>query len=283
MSSSNKGRLYTLGAALLWGLAGVCVKSITWSSVSLMAFRSLVSLLMLFAIRKSKKIRFSKENILGGISTSLTGVLYMQAIKLTTAGAAIVLQYIAPILVFLYAVIFQHRKAKLYEAVLTLLVFSGIAFCFADSLDPSMLLGNLLGIISGFTFAAQIIFMASENADSDDCLIIGNLISFVCFLPFMFFDKGLSFSKQNIVWVLILSVFQYGLANIFFSRGIRLIDKVESTVILTIEPIFNPIPVAIICGEMMGLKAITGSVIVIICVTLYGLIPSIIEKRKANS
>lgn len=281
MSSTAKGRLYTLGAALLWGLAGVCVKSISWSSPSLMSFRSLISLIMLLLIKRSFKITFSKENILGGISTALTGVIYMQAIKLTTAGAAIVLQYIAPILVFLYAVIFQHRKAKVYEVILTFLVFAGITFCFADSLDPTKVLGNILGIVSGFTFAAQIIFMASEKADSDDVIVIANIISFVCFLPFMFFDKGLTFSSQNIFWVLILSIFQYGLANIFFSRGIRLIDKVESTIILTIEPIFNPIPVAIICGEMMGAKAIIGSVIVILCVTLYGIIPSLLAKRSA--
>lgn len=281
MSSALKGRLYTLFAALLWGLAGVCVKSITWSSLSLMSFRSLISLIMLFTVNKSFKISFTKENILGGIATALTGVLYMQAIKLTTAGTAIVLQYIAPILVFLYAVIFQHRKAKAYEVILTALVFSGIVLCFADGLDPTKTLGNILGIVSGFTFAAQIIYMASENANSDDVLKIGNLVSFICFLPFMFFDKGLSFSTQNLVWVLILSIFQYGLANILFSRGIRLIDKVESTIILTIEPIFNPIPVAIICGEMMGVRAIAGSAIVILCVTLYGVIPSLLAKKNA--
>ena len=70
-----------------------------------------------------------------------------------------------------------------------------------------------------------------------------------------------------------IGIFQYGLANITFSKGIQLIDSVEASLLLTIEPVFNPIPVAIICGEHMGVLAIAGSAVVIISVALYSLLP----------
>ncbi len=277
------GRLLMAATAILWGLAGVCVKSITWSSFSLMAVRSLISLLMLVAVKKSFRAKLTKANILGALAMSATGILYVESIKLTTAGTAIVLQYIAPILVFLYSVIFQKRKAKLSEAVITLAVFGGCVLSFADSLDPTRIAGNILGILSGITFAAQIIIMNNENSNSDDCLYLSNIISFVVCLPFMFFDSGLSLDKKNIIWVLVLGIFQYGLANILFSRGIKRVDKLEGSLILTIEPIFNPIPVAIICGEKMGKLAIAGFAVVVVFVTLYALLPAIEERLKKKA
>lgn len=276
----NLGRLFIVLTALLWGLAGVCVKSITWSSFSLMAVRSVISLLMLSAVKKSFKAKLSKANILGAVAMSATGILYVEAIKLTTAGTAIVLQYIAPILVFLYAVIFQKKKAKFSEAVITLAVFGGCVLSFADSLDPTRIVGNILGLLSGITFAAQIIIMNNESSDSDDCLYLSNIISFAICFPLMFFDKNLSFDLKNIVWVLILGIFQYGLANILFSRGIKRVDKIEGSLLLTIEPIFNPIPVAVFCGEKMGKLAIAGFAVVVFFVTLYGLLPVLEKKIK---
>ena len=278
----KKGRLYMLAAALGWGLAGVCVKSITWGSLPIVAVRSFVSFFMFIIVRGSFKLNFSKVNILGAVTGAATGILYLQAIKLTTAGNAIVLQYIAPILVFLFAVIFQHRKPKVIETILTIAVFGGIVLSFSDSLDASHVLGNILGLASGFTFAAQIIILNDEKSDSEDSLIMSCLLSLIITLPFLLTDKTLEFTAKNIFWVMVLAVVQYGFSNIMFSRGIDLVDKVEGSLILTIEPIFNPIPVAIICGEMMGIRAILGSIIVIVCVTLYGLIPTIEERKRAK-
>lgn len=212
---------------------------------------------------------------------SATSILYIQSIKLTTAGTAIVLQYVAPILVFLYSVLFCRRRAKLSEVVLTLCVFGGIVLSFADSLDPTMVVGNLLGLASGFAFAAQIIIMNRESTDSQGALILSCIICFCISLPFTFTDPNLVFDATNVIWVLVMGILQYGLANVLFSYGIKRIDSVEASLILTIEPIFNPIPVALFCGETMGPLALAGSVIVIVCVTLYGLLPTL-RKRRAH-
>ena len=75
--------------------------------------------------------------------------------------------------------------------------------------------------------------------------------------------------------LLILAIFQYGLANILFSIGIKKTDSVEASLLLSIEPVFNPIPVAIFCGEHMSGLAIFGSAIVIVSIALYSLLPKL--------
>ena len=282
VKSTAAGRTLLIITAVLWGLAGVCVKSIGWGTMSVVAARSIICLAMLFAVKRSIKVHLSLWNIMGALMMSATGMLYVQSIKLTTAGTAIVLQYIAPILVFLYAVVFQHRKVKISELLITVAVFGGIVLSFADQLDATHIFGNLLGLASGFTFAAQIVIMNRRDTDSDDTIVISCLLSLIISLPFVFFDKNLVFDVKNVVWVLILGVFQYGLANLTFSFGIHNVEKVEASLLLTIEPIFNPIPVAIFCGEKMGTLAIIGFAIVIFFVTLYGLLPTIESKLKAR-
>ena len=273
MKAKQKGgRLLIVAAALLWGLAGVCVKSITWGTMALVLARSLLTLPILFLFKKTKGIHPNRTNLLGAAAMTATGMLYIQAIKLTTAGTAIVLQYIAPILVFLYCVLFQKRKATLAEILITLAVFSGIVLCFSDSLDMTQVLGNVLAILSGFTFAAQILVMNGEGSDSSDCLILSCLMSIVIALPFVIFGEPLSFDRDNLIWVCVLGIFQYGLANALFGVGIKRTDAVESSLILTLEPVFNPIPVALFCGEMMGTRALIGAGIVVLALAAQALV-----------
>ena len=190
------------------------------------------------------------------------------------------LQYIAPILVLLFMVLFRHRKVRLSEVLITLAVFLGVVLSFADSLDPTRVVGNVLGLLSGFTFAGQIIVMSREGTDTMDSLILSCILSFLVAFPFVFGDPNLVLDVKNIFWVIVLGVFQYGTANALFGYGIRRMDNVEASLLLTIEPVFNPIPVALLLGERMGTLAVLGSVIVIFFVTLYGLLPTLRERRK---
>ncbi|MCF0228149.1 MAG: EamA family transporter [Parasporobacterium sp.] len=279
MKDAAKGRIFIILTAVLWGMAGICVKSISWGTPGIVAARSLISLIMLFAVKRNFRLRFTKVNILAALAMSVTSILYILAIKRTNAGTAIVLQYVEPILVLLFAVIFQKRKVRKTEVLLILLVFAGCVLSFADSLDFSHILGNIMALASGFTFAAQIIIMNGSECDTQDCTIISNFICFAVCIPFVIFGKPLSFGASDIMWVLVLGIFQYGAANILFSKGVQLVDKVECSLLLTIEPIFNPIPVAIFCGEKMGGLAVIGSAAVIAGVALYALLPKLESRR----
>lgn len=271
LSEHTKGRILIVSTALLWGLAGVCVKSIPWSSFSIMAARCLICTVILWIDRRGKRLHITKKNLLGAAMESLTGILYMSSIKLTTAATAIVLQYTAPVLVFLYTVVFRKRRPRLSQILITLAVFGGCALSFADRLAPGNLLGNVLGLASGFTFAAQIVIFSDKTTDSDSGILLGNILSFAVCLPFLFFDRNLDLSGKTIFWVLVLGVFQYGLANLCYTHGCRRLDETETSLLLTLEPIFNPIPVWLVTGEKPGPLALAGFAVVIAGVTAHTL------------
>ena len=280
ISNRNIGRIYIVLTALLWGLAGVCVKSIPWSPFCIMAARCAISILILGAGRRSFRVHVTKKTLLGAAMESLTGILYMSSIKLTTAATAIVLQYTAPVLVFLYTSLVQKIKPRISEVLITLCVFGGCALSFADDLAPGNLLGNLLGLASGVTFAAQIIIFSDPAADAGSGVMLSNMLSFLVCAPFLFISWPLDLSANTLFWVLVLGVFQYGFANLFYSRGCGRLKQTETSLLLTIEPIFNPIPVWLVTGERPGTLALIGFAVVIAGVTAHTLLSAEKTERK---
>ncbi len=85
---------------------------------------------------------------------------------------------------------------------------------------------------------------------------------------------GLSFFRASlivIIAVLFLGAVQIGLAYIFFAEGTKYTPPVPACLISTIEPVLNPIIVAIIWNEVMAPVSLVGAAIVVIAVLLYNI------------
>ena len=87
------------------------------------------------------------------------------------------------------------------------------------------------------------------------CLVMG--------LPFIF-DQP--FTLNNILLILGLGVFQIGISFVFYTLAIPHLSAVEIIVIMAIEPILNPVWVALFAGETPGFYAIIGSAIVMVAI-----------------
>ena len=283
--TSLAGQMMILSAALLWSTAGILVKLIPWSSFSIASVRGLICMLVLLALRllRSRKggcvpVRFTKHNIAAGAAMFSTGLLFMAANKLTTAANAIVLQYIAPILIMIYTAVVQKKKPTAMEISLTAVVFVGCVLAFCDKLGGSGTLGDILALISGFTFAALIVINRMDKTQPEDGQIIGCGMSFICCLPFMSGDGNLAITWESVGAMLALGLIQYSLANIMFAKGIKKSDPVTASIILTMEPIMNPVWVFLLKGEAPGALALVGFVLVVAAVTLQSLLP-ILRRR----
>jgi drug/metabolite transporter (DMT)-like permease len=278
--SSLSGQLMILSAALLWSTAGILIKLIPWSGFSIASIRGLICTLALLAFRQLRRrtgryvpVRFTKHNIAAGVALFLTGALFMVSNKLTTAANAIVLQYIAPILILIYTAVVQKRRPTAMEISLTAVVFIGCVLAFCDKLGGTGTLGDILAIISGFTFAALIVINRMEKTQPEDGQIIGCALSFICCLPFVFTDSKLIITWESVGAMLALGLIQYSLANILFGKGIKKTEPVTASIILTMEPIMNPVWVFLLQGEAPGALALVGFVLVVTAVTLQSLLP----------
>ncbi len=281
-----EGNLIILVTALLWSTGGFLIKFIPWGTLSIASLRGLAGVAFLLAVRllrrrkgKVQPVRFSRYNVAAGAAMFTTSALFLAANKLTTAANAIVLQYIAPILILLYTAFVQKRKPTKAEVLLTILVFFGCVLAFSDKLGGSGTLGDCLALLSGFSFAALILISQKKETQAEDGQIIGCGMSFIVGLPFLLTDQSIAFVPENIAAMLALGFLQYSLPSFLFAKGVKMTHPLAASIILTAEPIMSPVWVFLFLGELPGTLAIVGFVLVISAVTLQSLIP-LLRKPK---
>ena len=274
-ANTKRGPLFMIGASLCWSLGGLCISFIPWGPMSIIGIRALLGAIVLVISQRSLKIKFSKGNIIAALCLSVTTILFVFANKLTTAAAAILLQYSAPIFIILVELIFYKKKPKLSEILVVSVTLMGMLLFFADKLGEGNMLGNILAIISGMSYAGVFVCNNRKDVDTKEAILLGFIINVTIGLPFAFFQVTADLTAW--IFMLILGIVQVGLAYICFSEGIKHTSALLACLITAMEPILNPLWVALVIGEIPGVFSIIGGVIILLAIGIYNLW---LEKRN---
>jgi len=150
------------------------------------------------------------------------------------------------------------------------LVFGGILCFFFDKISLQGQVGNVLAIISGALYAFVFLIKKMKNGDFESSIIISEIVSFLILIPWYF--KETDYAPSNFLLIVVMGVVQMGIAYIFLAKGLERVPPVAASLTSTIEPILNPIWVAIFYGEIISPLAVAGAVIVIVSSTVYNMI-----------
>lgn len=263
----KKGALYILCAALCWSTSGVLIKVIPWNAMAIAGLRSFFALIFSLIVVKDRKIRFTRSNILGSLCMCAATYFYILAVKMTTAANAIVLQYTAPVFIIIISTLFLGKRATRLDICAVIFILFGIGLFFFDSLGAGQLLGNIIGLLSGITFAGVFLCNSMEGSTPQQTLILAHALGCVIGLPFAFFESQL----PPVSWIAIvcLGVFQTGLAYFLLAKGSLYTPPLFASLISCVDPILNSLWVMLIIGERPGGWATAGITIVILGVILY--------------
>lgn len=211
----------------------------------------------------------NKTVIFGAICNTVMALSFVMANKMTTAANAIVLQFTEPVFVILLMWALYKKKPGKEAVVTCVVVMCGILCFFFESLSSGGMAGNLLAIFSGFTYALVMMMKEFPGASFESSLMISNVMSMFIGIPSYMKETDNSLT----VWIaiLVLGVVQFGFAYIFLSRGLDRVTPVTASLTSTIEPILNPILVAVFYGETVGVLALVGAVLVVGSATAYNL------------
>ena len=272
------GILCVFLSAVLYSIGGLCIKFIPWNGMSINGARNLISIVVIscYLLLTRHKLRLNRFVLLGALCVCGTNVLFCLANKLTTAANTIVLQFTAPIFVLVLSVLFWKKKPQKLVLATCALVLAGVLCFFLDSLEMGGMLGNALALLSGLSYAG--VFLLNDLPDSDPISSVfwGDVLSVILGLPFLLQETA--FAPSVITSVLILGAFQVGLAYILMCIGLQTTPAVTASLISGIEPILNPVLVAVFYGEPVGSMALVGAVIVIGSVIGYNVI-----RAKSNA
>jgi drug/metabolite transporter (DMT)-like permease len=276
LAENRKGPVYIMLASICWSFGGVFIKFIPWGAMSIVGLRALFAAIVFVIYRRSFKLEFTLGNILTAICLSSTTVMYVYANKLTTAAAAILLQFTAPVFIILIYLIFYRKKPTPSAVIAVLITLLGMWLFFADTLDAGAFWGNIMALISGLSMAGVYVCNKRPDTNPENALFLGFLINSCIGLPFVFSEVTADTSAW--VAVVILGIVQVGLAYVFFSKGIKKTPALLGCLISAIEPILNPIWVLLagILGllpelEIPGRYALMGGAVIILTVVGYNI------------
>lgn len=265
MTQQQKGTLFVFLASVCYSLGGICMKGIPWSGFAVNGGRTAIAVVVmgLYLWRTNQRLRFNRWIALGAAAVSCTNILFAIANKMTTAANAIVLQYTAPIFVILLAALFVRKRPGRLDLAACAVVFGGVLCFFVDSLSGGGLAGDVLALLSGISYA--VVFMLNDlpGGDALSSAFFGHVFSAAVGLPFLL--RETDFSTVPMVSMLVLGVFQVGFAYIFLGEGLKTTPPVTASLVSGLEPVLNPVLVAVFYPgvDRLGLSAVVGAVIVV--------------------
>lgn len=272
LSASRKGTICVFLAAVLYSIGGLCIKVIPWNGMSINGGRNLIALLVIggYLALTRHRPKVSRGVLLGAVCICGTNTLFTLANKLTTAANAIVLQFTAPVFVMLLSAFLLRRRPKKQDIAVCAAVLLGVLLCFADNLEAGGALGNALALCAGLAYAGVFLLNDLPGGDPISSVFWGDVASAVIGLPFLVQEK--TFTPIAVCSLVILGAFQVGLAYILLTEGLKTTPAVTASLISGIEPVLNPILVAVFYHETIGPAALAGAAIVLVSVVGYNMV-----------
>lgn len=264
--------------ALIWSSGGLAIKLVEWNPMAITGLRScLAALTLAFLFRGKLSFRVSAIQIFAALGYAGLLISNVVATKLTTSANAILLAYTAPVYVALLAPWLLRERTRRSDWIFIAATVGGMVMFFLDRLSPTGLWGNIIAIGTGLSYAVFTLCMrAQKDASPVESVILGHLITFACGLPFMF--EALP-TTEGWIGIIYLGIFQQGVSLALYTWAIKRLGALEAILIMMLEPIFNPIWVALGYGELPGTWAVIGGIIVIGAVTLRGVGSALRVKR----
>jgi len=262
-SSVFTGRCLILSAACLWSLAGVFIKFLDLPPLTIVFYRSFFAALVFTPFLRPGGWRVHSPVLASAVSYTAAISAFVAANKLTTAANAIVLQYTAPIFVFIVSrLAFGEQISKLNGFALAA-GMAGVGVISLDSAGEPEMAGVALALASGALFAAYMLNLRRLQDTSPVYLTWIN--NAACALLLLYLVKSQLALTSAEAWTLaLMGAVQLGLPYFLFSKGLQTVPLQEASLIALIEPVLNPVWVALVMGEVPSLATITGGALILL-------------------
>ncbi len=304
-SSSAKGYLCVVIAALMWGSSGTAGKALFDAGMSpfdLVQIRVTLAsgtLFVVFLLFSRNLLRLRPRDIpfflfLGGVVMAVVTGSYLYSISKIQVAAAILIQYLAPIFVAIFAMLFWKERPTPLKIASLFLAFGG-CFLVVGGYNLALLQMNLLGILGGLmsaiTFAGYSLLGERAMHRYKPWTVIFYALAFsaltwhVIYSPFSYVGAGYTLAQWG--WISYIAIVGTVLPFGLFFAGINHIRSTRASITATLEPIFAGFLAFILLGETLLLLQVVGGCMVILAIVLLQvqqehdeLAPALIRTKK---
>ena len=295
MKIKNKPMAAELGlifVTIIWGSAFVVVKNTTalipTSYIIAIRFGIAAILLLIFFFPRIKKIDYDSIKSGAILAILLYVAYYLQTIgvKYTTAGNNAFLTAVYVVFVpFLYWII-KNEKPGAYNIVSAFMCIAGIGLLSLHS-GFTVNIGDILSLLCGVAFAAQIIGVSILTEKSDPILLSFTQSAFTAIiaLPVALFTER--FPKQlgtaSVLSLLYLSIFSTLIAMVLQTVCQKYVAPAKASLIMSLESLFGTLFGIILLNETLTLKTFGGFLLIFTAILISETKPSFFKKTKKAS
>jgi DME family drug/metabolite transporter len=284
-------RLALVAAGVLWSLGGLFIKALTaspdWHSTALgiTFYRSLFAAICLLPLLRGRKLPRLGDTVVAVVVYLLLLGLYVASTQGTTAANAIFLQYTAPLYAFVLGPIFFKEPFRRSDAWALLLAMCGIGILIWGSFAGGQRAAVLMGLGSGVMFGLFLLWLRRMRyADpvavtllnnAGVALLAGGALAVVNPPELKLYPLALTGHRE--LWaaaggLALMGCVQIAAPYVLFSYGLTRVPSVEASLLALVEPLLNPIWVALIVGERPnGATIVGGATILLALAGRYGL------------
>ena len=287
MSKSEiRGYLYILIGATLWGVSSVVAKSLFIIGlppallVQIRLTLATFTLLILLLIFDRKRIIISLGDlpyfiVLGFVGVAGVQFTYYYTISKIHVGPAVLIQYLSPIWIALYAFIFQKEPLTKGKMAALLLAILGCYFT-VGGYRMDLLRLNRIGIVSGlisslfFSFYALYGEKGLKKYDPWTLILygfgFGAVFYWILISPMKVISEGYSFK----IWMafLYIAIFSTLIPFGLYFKGIERIRATRASITATWEPIVAGVAAYFVLGEALFPLQVLGGIGVVAAIML---------------
>lgn len=261
LSRKAKGRLYVLAAAILWSLGGVFIKGIAAGAASITFFRCLFAAVFLAPLARRRRFALPSDAAISiALFAALLG-LYVGSTKATTAANAIFLQYTAPLYVIALGPFVVGERLRRALAVPMLISLSGIAILVAGNWGSGDAKGLSMGAGSGLFYGLFFLWLRRTRYADPVAVTFANCLGVA--LIFVAVPGVWHVDGRDAGLLVLMAAVQFALPYVLFTRGIGDVPSAEASLLALVEPVLNPVWVAVVHGEDPSLATVLGGAVII--------------------
>ena len=283
---TRRGYLYVILAAVLWGVSGSAAKFLFNSGVSpfqLVQLRLTITalgLLIWLSLRNPALLRIARRDIwyfalLGTAGVGACQFTYLYAISKINVAAAILLQYLAPSLIALHAVVITRDRLSL-STVMALAGATAGCYLVVGAYNLELLSMNLTGVVSGILSAVAFAWYSIHGEYGMRRYSPWTVLFYAILFAAMMWNLlhpplEAFFHRYTAIewgWILYIGVMGTLLPFSLYLEGVNLIRSTRASITAILEPITAGVIAFFFLNERMHTLQILGGFLVIASIIL---------------
>ena len=279
-----QGYLAVITSAVLYGCMPLMAKYIYADGVNpltLVFLRNFLALpvIALMAYSQCKSLKAPWKLMLGAsaagmLGSCITPILLFTSYQYIASGTASILHFVYPAVVVIAGFFMKQDKPSWGNMLSVVLCFGGICLFY----EPGAALdwrGSLTAIASGLTYAGYVLLLSRSAAKQLPSFLFSFYVASTCSIVMLFvclLTGQLALPQSLTGWGLSF-LFAIGItcgAVVLFQLGTFLIGGQQSSILSALEPITGVIVGAVVFHEVLNIRSVLGSVLVVLSTILIG-------------